>query len=83
VSGSRDVKPMPHIPGVETSGIIEKTGKNVTSIREGDMVIIYNRLFDGTCDICTSGNEMLCRNGGFIGVIALLHDSANRFLLTF
>ena len=31
-------------------------------------MIVHNKVFDGICDMCLSGNDMLCRNGGLIGV---------------
>ena len=68
VSGTRPIKPIPHIPGAETSGVIEEAGLHVTSFDKGDRVIVYNKAFDGICDMCLSGNDMLCRNGGLIGV---------------
>jgi len=68
VSGTRPIKPIPHIPGAETSGVIEEAGLHVTSLEKGDRVIVYNKVFDGICDMCLSGNDMLCRNGGLIGV---------------
>jgi NADPH:quinone reductase-like Zn-dependent oxidoreductase len=68
VSGTRPIKPIPHIPGAETSGVIEEAGLHVTSLDKGDRVIVYNKVFDGICDMCLSGNDMLCRNGGMIGV---------------
>ncbi|MDQ6862844.1 MAG: alcohol dehydrogenase catalytic domain-containing protein [Thermoproteota archaeon] len=68
VSGTRPIKPVPHIPGAETSGVIEETGLHVTSLEKGDRVIVHNKVFDGICDMCLSGNDMLCRNGGLIGV---------------
>ncbi|WP_337859903.1 alcohol dehydrogenase catalytic domain-containing protein [Ferroplasma sp.] len=61
-----NVKPMPHIPGSEVMGIAMEDGKN---IRKGDRVIVYNRIFDNACDMCYSGNEHLCYNGGIWGVI--------------
>jgi NADPH:quinone reductase-like Zn-dependent oxidoreductase len=60
--------PMPHITGMEISGIIEKMGKAVIGFEKDDHVIVYNRLFDSICDQCKNGNEMLCRNGSLIGV---------------
>ncbi len=68
VSGTRAIKPIPHIPGAETSGVIEKVGSHVTNLKKGDKVIVHNKVFDGICDMCLSGNDMLCRNGGLIGV---------------
>ena len=71
VSGAREVKPLPHIPGAEISGIIEKIGDHVEEdkLKEGDKVVIHNKVFDGTCDMCLGGLDMLCRSGGLIGVI--------------
>jgi NADPH:quinone reductase-like Zn-dependent oxidoreductase len=64
VSGTREIKPLPHIPGAETSGEIEKIGEHVSRLKKGDRVIVYNKVFDGTCDMCLNQSEMLCRNGG-------------------
>jgi NADPH:quinone reductase-like Zn-dependent oxidoreductase len=70
VSGAREVKPLPHIPGAEISGTIEKQGDHVEgNLKEGDRVIIHNKVFDGTCDMCLGGLDMLCRNGGLIGIV--------------
>lgn len=69
MSGAVEVKPLPHNPGAELSGVVEKIGNHVTNIKEGDRVIVYNRVFDGTCDLCLNQSEMLYRNGGIIGVV--------------
>ena len=69
VSNMPGIKPLPHIPGVEITGIIEKVGNHVTALKEGDKVVVYNVIFDGTCDMCLNGYEMLCRNAGILGVI--------------
>ena len=42
-----EVKPLPHIPGAEISGVVERVGNNVNRVNEGDRVVIYSRLFDG------------------------------------
>jgi NADPH:quinone reductase-like Zn-dependent oxidoreductase len=68
VSNAVGVMPMPHIPGAETSGIVDKVGNHVENLEQGDRAIIYNRIFDWNCDMCLSGNEMLCRNGGIVGL---------------
>jgi len=70
VSGTREIKPLPHIPGAETSGVVEECGRHVKSLKKGDRVIVYNIIFDGMCDMCMSGNEMLCRNGGLLSLVA-------------
>ena len=62
------VNPLPHIPGVEFAGEVAKVGEHVKSVKPGDRVTIYGRIFDGTCDMCMMGYETLCRNGGRIGV---------------
>jgi len=64
VSGTREIKPLPHIPGAETSGVVEEVGEYVMSLKRGDRVIVYNKVFDGTCDMCLNQSEMLCRDGG-------------------
>jgi NADPH:quinone reductase-like Zn-dependent oxidoreductase len=63
------VNPIPHIPGAEFVGVVEKIGSHVKTIKEGDRVAIYNRIFDNTCDMCISRNEMLCRTGGLVSVV--------------
>jgi NADPH:quinone reductase-like Zn-dependent oxidoreductase len=72
VSGSLPkVDPIPHIPGAESSGIVEEVGSHVNEdrIKKGDRVVVHNKVFDGTCDMCLNGLDMLCRNGGLIGAI--------------
>ena len=67
---SLKVNPIPHIPGVEFSGEVVKVGEHVKNVKVGDRVTIYGKIFDGTCDMCMSGYETVCRNGGRIGVDA-------------
>jgi NADPH:quinone reductase-like Zn-dependent oxidoreductase len=42
---------------------------NNPEIKKGDRVVVHNKVFDGTCDMCLGGLDMLCRNGGLIGAI--------------
>lgn len=88
ISGTREIKPLPHIPGAETTGEIEKVGEHVSTLKKGDRVIVYNRVFDGTCDMCLNQCEMLCRgkdggkeiglvtNGGFAEYLAVPEKNA-------
>jgi len=78
VSGTvQKIIPLPHIPGAESCGIIEQVGSHVNSnnnnsgrsFKKGDRVIVHNKVFDGTCDMCLNGLDMICRNGGLIGAI--------------
>ena len=63
------VNPYPHIAGSEISGIVKSKGERVNNtIKEGDRVIIYNRVFDGICNYCINNYQMLCENGGMIGI---------------
>ncbi len=61
-----NLTPIPHIPGSEAIGEVETDGK---LFRKGDRVMIYNRVFDGTCKMCRSHMEHLCSNGGILGVV--------------
>jgi NADPH:quinone reductase-like Zn-dependent oxidoreductase len=65
------IEPIPHIPGAESSGTVEQIGHHVDDslIQKGDRVIVHNKVFDGTCDMCLNGLDMICRNGGLIGAI--------------
>ena len=59
------VAPMPHIAGSEVIGEVVDDG---ISLRKGQRVMVYNRIFDSTCGMCVSGNEHLCFHGGLWGV---------------
>ena len=63
------VKPIPHIPGAEVSGTVDEIGSEVNGLKKGNRVVIHNKVFDGKCDMCLSGLDMICRNGGLISVI--------------
>ena len=66
------IVPFPHIPGAESSGIVEQVGNEINNngnIRKGDRVVVHNKVFDGTCDMCLNGLDMICRNGGLIGAV--------------
>src|SRR5919107_1987686 len=70
VSGSiPTLTPMPHIPGAEISGTVDEIGNEVDGLEKGNRVVMYAKVFDGKCDMCLSGLEMICRNGGVVGVI--------------
>jgi NADPH:quinone reductase-like Zn-dependent oxidoreductase len=71
ISGAREIKPLPHIPGAEIAGMVQDAGSHVNSnnIQRGDRVVVHNRVFDGTCDMCLNGFDIISRNGGLIGAI--------------
>jgi threonine dehydrogenase-like Zn-dependent dehydrogenase len=51
--------------GHECVGIVEDTGADVTSVSQGDLVIVPFAWSDGTCDFCREGLQTSCRHGGF------------------
>lgn len=66
--GLRKIKSFPRIIGTEFAGVVEKVGEKVLNVRVGDRVIVYPRVFDGSCEYCMQGKEMLCKSGGLIGL---------------
>ncbi len=61
--------PMPHIFASDASGIVEKVGKNVKHIKEGDEVIVYPGLSCGVCGACLSGKDNQCSQYFLLGVL--------------
>jgi acryloyl-coenzyme A reductase len=55
------------ILGHEMAGEIVATGSNVPAERNGERVVIYQRLFCGTCRYCLRGRQDLCRNSRVLG----------------
>lgn len=62
-----NISPYPHIPGAEFTGIVERVSSS-KKFRVGDRVLVYPRIYDGTCDWCNLGMEEQCRNGTILGV---------------
>jgi alcohol dehydrogenase len=54
------------ILGHEAVGIIEEIGGSVTSLRQGDRVLVPAITNDGQCDFCRRGMYSHCRNGGWV-----------------
>jgi D-arabinose 1-dehydrogenase-like Zn-dependent alcohol dehydrogenase len=55
------------ILGHEIAGEIVETGANVPATRAGERVVIFQRLFCGTCRQCLAGRQDLCRNSRVLG----------------
>src|SRR3954463_449274 len=53
--------------GHEIAGEIVACGANVPAARNGERVVIYQRLFCGVCRYCLSGRQDLCRNSRVLG----------------
>ncbi len=57
----------PVVMGHEATGVVERSGPGVESIRVGERVLINPIIACGACDCCARGQENLCRNGGLLG----------------
>jgi threonine dehydrogenase-like Zn-dependent dehydrogenase len=62
---SMPVTPGGHSMGHECVGLVEDIGADVTSVGQGDLVIVPFAWSDGTCDYCREGLQTSCRHGGF------------------
>ena len=60
LSGLLDLGVAPLTLGHEVVGRVEKAGGGVTSVREGDRVIVYYYVGCGRCTHCLVGDENLC-----------------------
>src|SRR3989337_2590830 len=58
----------PVTPGHEIVGSIAKMGIGVTGFSEGDDVLVYPWIGEGTCPACKAGNENLCDSPKSLGV---------------
>ena len=63
----RGVK-FPLTPGHEIAGIVERIGDDVAGISEGDEVLVYPWIGDGSCPACVVGEENLCDKPRSLGI---------------
>ena len=56
-------RPMGH----EAIGVVEAVGKDVRTIKPGDVVVMPFAYSDGTCHFCHEGLQTACVHGGFFG----------------
>jgi len=68
MDGSTGRRIPPIVMGHEASGIIEKTGKNVTGYKTGDRVTFDSTIYCGKCYYCRRGEINLCDNRKVLGV---------------
>lgn len=64
--GTQMVK-FPFTVGHEGAGVVEKTGKTVTSVKPGDRIAIEPAMPCYDCDQCRAGRHNTCRNMKFLG----------------
>lgn len=58
-------KPRPM--GHEAIGVVEEIGRDVRTLKTGDVVIMPFAFSDGTCAFCHEGLHTSCLHGGFFG----------------
>jgi len=61
--------------GHEFLGVVQAVGREVTTVRTGDVVIAPRTWSDGTCDYCLAGLHSSCVDGGMWGTPG--HDGAH------
>jgi len=67
--GSHGVKaPLPHIGGLEPSGVVAALGPGVYDWQIGERVLVGAFTSDGTCEFCLAGHDNLCANRKIVGV---------------
>lgn len=59
--------PLPIIPGCDGAGTIDKLGAGVTRLEPGAPVVLAPGLSCGVCDVCSRGEDHLCRYFGILG----------------
>ena len=68
VEGELPPAKRPVIPGHEVVGYVDRVGRNVRTIKEGDRVgIAWLQRVCGRCEFCTSRRENLCPSAQFTG----------------
>ncbi len=68
VEGELAEVPPDIIPGHEVVGVVEKLGRDVNDLKEGDRVgIAWLQATCGRCEFCLSGRENLCLRATFTG----------------
>jgi len=54
--------------GHEAIGVVEDVGREVQTVKRGDLVVMPFAYSDGSCDFCHEGLPTSCVHGGFFGV---------------
>ncbi|KRM44856.1 Aryl-alcohol dehydrogenase [Lentilactobacillus parabuchneri] len=77
-NGSAGEYPYPGVVGHEGAGIVEKVGDQVTTVKEGDHVILsYD--YDGTCRHCLTGHPSSCVNWAKLNMEGVCPDGSVAF----
>jgi len=57
----------PHIVGADGAGVVESTGTDVSTVRQGERVMINPGISDYSCEFCQAGEHSLCVNYRLLG----------------
>ncbi|MFI2432313.1 zinc-dependent alcohol dehydrogenase family protein [Streptomyces sp. NPDC018693] len=80
-----DIK-LPHVPGHELAGVVERVGDRVTRWHPGDRVTVPFVCACGSCEACAAGDHQVCEQqtqpgfthwGSFAQYVALDHADVN------
>lgn len=58
---------LPHVPGCDVAGVVDRVGEGVTSVADGDEVVINPAVSCRRCRACLSGESPLCRSFQILG----------------
>jgi NADPH:quinone reductase-like Zn-dependent oxidoreductase len=58
---------LPHIPGSDAAGVVEKVGADVERFEPGDRVAVSAGLSCGHCEFCRDGDPTLCEDFRILG----------------
>ncbi len=61
--------PLPHIPGSDVSGVVERLGPGVLHLSEGEKALICPGLSCMHCESCLSGKDNMCRQYSVLGFL--------------
>ena len=67
INGLYPVARVPMILGHEGAGVIEKKGKRVSNLSEGDRVAVDYVVSCGNCEYCKAGRHNLCNGANYYG----------------
>jgi D-arabinose 1-dehydrogenase-like Zn-dependent alcohol dehydrogenase len=67
INGLYPVAKVPMILGHEGAGVVEKKGKRVSNVSEGDRVAVDYVVSCGSCEYCRAGRHNLCNDAKYYG----------------
>jgi zinc-binding alcohol dehydrogenase/oxidoreductase len=58
---------VPHVPGCDVAGVVDAVGADVSTVAEGDEVVVNPAISCRRCRQCLSGESPLCRSFQILG----------------